>query len=157
MATIGVERLGRALNLTRSRIAQLVHEGMPKQARGQYDFFKCAAWYIRYLQRALEKGNTVLDGGPTGEREERIRLLRVIADSKELELSRERSKLVAIDDVDQTMADLVRTTKAHIMAIPSRLAPELIGENSRLMIEAKINKAIREALSRLARRANRGV
>ena len=42
------------------------------------------------------------------------------------------------------------TTKARIMAIAPRLAPELVGETSRVMIQAKIEKASKEArVSRL--------
>ena len=40
------------------------------------------------------------------------------------------------------------------MAIPPRLAPELVGEQSRMMIQAKIEKACKEALAYLARAEN---
>lgn len=153
MATIGVEKLGRALNLTRSRIAQLVHEGMPKEGRGQYDFLRCAHWYICYMHQLLAKRPP--DGLP-GEREERLRLLRADADLKEMELSRQRSQLVAVSDVDQAFAELATIVTSHIMAIPPRLAPELVGETSRVMVQAKIEKATRAALSQIAKEYRRG-
>ena len=37
------------------------------------------------------------------------------------------------------------------MAIPPRLAPELVGEASRVMVQAKLEKACKEALAYLAR------
>jgi hypothetical protein len=37
------------------------------------------------------------------------------------------------------------------MAIPPRLAPELVGETSRVMIQAKIEKFCREALHSLSK------
>jgi hypothetical protein len=55
MPTVGVPPKSRALNLEVRRVQQLIHEGMPREARGQYDSIKCAAWYIRYLQRAIER------------------------------------------------------------------------------------------------------
>jgi hypothetical protein len=56
---------------------------MPREARGQYDAVKCMLFYIRYLQRALEKKSVPMaDGGYAGEREERIRLLRADADRR---------------------------------------------------------------------------
>lgn len=58
---------------------------------------------------------------------------------------------MAIQDVEKAITDLVLTTKARIMAIPPRMAPELVGETSRVMIEAKIEKSCKEALTPLSR------
>ncbi|PYU06334.1 MAG: hypothetical protein DMG34_06255 [Acidobacteria bacterium] len=97
---------------------------------------KCAHFYIRFLQHALEKKSVpTLDGGFVGEREERIRLLRADADLREMELAKEGGLMVAIPDVESMLTDLVLTTKARIMAMPPRLAPELVGETSRVMIQ----------------------
>jgi len=135
----------------------LVKEGMPKEGRGQYDPVKCMLWYIRYLQNALQKKSVpTLEGGFVGEREERVRLLRADADLREIELAKERGQLIALADVEKTMTDLVLTAKARIMAIAPRLAPELVGETSRVMIHAKLEKALKEALAALAKSANNG-
>jgi phage terminase Nu1 subunit (DNA packaging protein) len=153
MPTVDVTKVASFLNLDERRIQQLVKEGMPRETRGQYDPIKCAYFYIRYLQRALEKKSVpTLDGGYVGEREERVRLLRADADLREIELAKERGQLVAIQDVEIAMTDLVLTTKARIMAIPPRLAPELVGETSRVMIQAKLERACKESLSYLAKR-----
>jgi phage terminase Nu1 subunit (DNA packaging protein) len=150
--TVDVGKVANALNLTEQRVQQLVKEGMPREARGQYDPVKCLLWYVRYLQNALEKKSVpTLDGGYLGEREERVRLLRSQADLSEIELSKQRGQLVAIQDVEHAMTDLILTTKARLMAIPSRLAPDLLGETSRIMVHAKIERAIKEALLVLAR------
>jgi phage terminase Nu1 subunit (DNA packaging protein) len=152
MPTVSVEKVAGFLNLTPQRVQQLVKEGMPRESRGEYDAIKCAGWYIRYLQTALEKKAVpTLEGGFVGEREERIRLLRADADLKEMELARERSQLVAIPDVEKLLTDLVLTTKARILAIPPRLAPDLVGETQRTMIQAKLEKACVEALAYLAK------
>jgi phage terminase Nu1 subunit (DNA packaging protein) len=157
MPLADVGRVAQALNLTEQRVQQLVKEGMPKEARGQYDPVKCMLWYIRYLQAALEKKSVpVGDGAYAGEREERVRLLRADADLREIELAKERSQLVAIPDIEQMLTDLVLTTKARMMSIPPRLAPELVGETSRVMIQAKIEKAIKEALAYLANKGKDG-
>lgn len=155
MPLADVERVAQALNLTPQRVQQLVKEGMPKEARGQYDAVKCMLWYIRYLQAALEKKSVpMLDGGYAGEREERVRLIRADADLREIELAKERGLLVALPDVEHMLTDLVLTTKARILAIAPRLAPELVDEKSRVMIQAKIEKACKEALSYLAQSKN---
>jgi phage terminase Nu1 subunit (DNA packaging protein) len=152
MPTVPAEKIAQALNLTEQRVHQLVKEGLPKEGRGRYDPVKCMLFYIRYLQRALEKKSIpTLDGGYAGEREERVRLLRADADLREIELAKERGLLVSIHDVEKDLTDLVLTTKARILAIPPRLAPELVGEMSRIMIQAKLEKACHESLSYLAR------
>jgi terminase small subunit / prophage DNA-packing protein len=156
MPTVDVGKVANALNLSEQRVQQLVHEGMPRETRGQYDPVKCLLWYVRFLQKALEKRSVpTLDGGFVGEREERVRLLRADADLREIELAKERGQLVAIQDVEKEFTDLVLVTKARIMAIPARCAPDLVGETSSLMIMAKLEKACKEALSYLAKRPRR--
>jgi len=160
MPLTDVGRVAQALNLTEARVHQLVKEGLPKEGRGQYDPVKCMLWYIRYLQAVIEKKavNLAEPGGAVfaGEREERVRLLRADADMREIELAKERSQLITLPEVEVAMTDLVLTTKARMMAIPPRLAPELVGETSRVMIQAKMEKAIKEALSYLAKAAPDG-
>src|ERR1700687_2068815 len=157
MSTVNVTRVAAALNLSEQRIHQLVKEGLPRAARGQYDPVKCMLFYIRYLQAALERKSVpTADGGYPGEREERIRLLRADADLREMELAKERGLLVALPDIEATLTDLVLTTKARIMATPPRLAPELVGERSRVMIQAKLEKACNESLAYLAKAVNDG-
>jgi phage terminase Nu1 subunit (DNA packaging protein) len=155
MAAVDVGKIAKALNLTEQRVQQLVKEGLPREARGRYDTVKCLRWYIRYLQMALKKKSVpTLEGGFVGEREERIRLLRADADLREIELARERSQLISIADVEAAMTDLVITTRARLMALAPRLAPELVGQESRVMIHAKIESAVKEALSYLAKMEN---
>jgi phage terminase Nu1 subunit (DNA packaging protein) len=152
MSLVDVAKVAQALNLQVRRVQQLVNEGMPREARGQYDPVKCMLWYIRYLQAVLEKKSVPTeDGGYAGEREERVRLLRADADLREMELAKERGLMVAISDVEREMTDLVLTTKARIMAIPHRIAADLVGETSRVMIQAKLEKACKESLAYLAK------
>jgi len=153
MALTDADRVAQALNLTVQRVYQLVKEGMPKEGRGQFDPVKCMLFYIWYLQRALEKKSVpTLNGGFVGEREERVRLLRADADLREMELAKERSRLVSIEDIEKEMTDLILTTKARIMAVAPRLAADLVGETSRVMVHAKIEKALKEALLQLSKR-----
>ena len=155
MATVDVEKVATALNLEKRRVQQLVKEGMPREERGQYDPVKCMLWYIRYLQIALEKKAVpTLEKGFVGEREERVRLLRSQADLSEMELARQRSLVISIADYERTFADLILTTTAQFMAIPSRVASEVVGETSRIMVQAKIEKSVKEALAYVARPEN---
>lgn len=156
MPTVDVAKVASALNLDERRVQQLVKAGMPREDRGRYDAVKCMLWYIRYLQNALEKKAVpMLEGGYASEREERIRSIKADADLKEMELAKQRGLFVALPDVESTLTELILTTKARIMAIPPRLAPDLVGETSRVMCQAKIEKACKEALSYLAARGGK--
>jgi hypothetical protein len=52
MPTVDVNKVGAFLHLGKRRVQQLAMEGMPREARGQYDPIKCGRWYIRFLQSA---------------------------------------------------------------------------------------------------------
>jgi phage terminase Nu1 subunit (DNA packaging protein) len=151
MPTVDVTKVASALNLKVRRVQQLVGLGMPREGRGQYDAMRCLLWYVRYLQGVLEKRSASMpDGGHAGVREERVRLLRADADLKEMKLARERSQLISLVDYERALADLALTTKARVMAVGPRIAQELVGETSRTMIQAKLEKAFKEVLHSLA-------
>lgn len=151
MAVVGLGKIASALNLSERRVQQLVKEGLPRESRGRYDPIKCIRFYIRYLQNLLEKSAfPIHEGGLVGEGRERVRLISANADLKEMELAKWRGSLVSVQDVEKATEDLVRTTRAVIMAIAPRVAPGLVGETSRVMVQAKMEKACKEALTRLA-------
>jgi len=154
MALVNVQKLASAMNVTTRRVQQLVAEGLPREEKGKYELGKCLLWYIRYLQTALERrGVPTPDGEVSSMTEERLALLRADRELREIELAEKRGMLVSILDVEKTLADLVLTTKALIMAIAPRLAADLVGENSRNMIQAKIEKEIRAALAHLEKQS----
>jgi phage terminase Nu1 subunit (DNA packaging protein) len=158
MPIVNVEKVAEALNLKPRRVQYLVKEGLPTEGRGQYDPVKCLLWYVRYLQNKLKsKAIETGDGVYLPEREERVRRLRADSEMKELNLAERRKKLVSIIDMERAVTELVLTTKARMLAVPARIAPEIVGETSRLMIEAKIDKAIKEALVQLSKGPDAGI
>jgi hypothetical protein len=64
-----------------------VKEGIPKEARGQYNPIKCGARYVRYLPANFEK-KTTADGGGYITLRERTRLGRAKREFKEIELAK---------------------------------------------------------------------
>jgi phage terminase Nu1 subunit (DNA packaging protein) len=157
MPQIEVKQLMQALNVSEVHIGRLVKEGMPKEARGKYDLGKCMLWYIRYLQAALKRrsGSEVIDETGRTEQRERLRLLSAEAELRELELSRERGEFIAMPDLEKMMGDLVVTTKAQILSVSSRVAPQLVGE-SRAVIEIKLDRELKDALRVLATNSGQG-
>jgi phage terminase Nu1 subunit (DNA packaging protein) len=148
---VDVKHVAKALNLTPRRVQQLVPEGLPKELRGKYDLGKCMLWYIRYLQAALEKKSSPMASGEyAGLKDERIRGLRADAELKEIQLAEKRGTLVSLADARIAIADMVHMTKARMLSIAPRLAPDVMGETSRVMVQAKIEKSIKESLNHLA-------
>jgi phage terminase Nu1 subunit (DNA packaging protein) len=146
---VGIAAIAERLRLTPRRIQQLAGEGLPRVTRGKYDVDAVLDWYIAKLQRELAR-QTDEDGEIAKREREELRMLSAKADLQEIELASKRRELVAIADVEKQMTDLVITTKARILTVPARVAPEILGEQSRVMVQAKIEKAIKESLSHLA-------
>jgi phage terminase Nu1 subunit (DNA packaging protein) len=144
-----ITAIAERLKLTPRRIQQLVGEGLPRVTRGKYDVDQVLDWYIAKLEKQLA-GETDENGATARRYNEELRLISARADEQELNLAARRRELVAIADVEKEMTDLVATTKARILTVPARVAPDLIGEQSRVMVQAKLEKALKEALAHLA-------
>ena len=151
MPLINVNQASKLLNITPRRVQQLVKEGLPRGARGRYDSSKAMQFYIRYLQKALEqKAIPDADGGYTVLKEERMRRMRADSELKEMQVGEKRGELVAIDDVKKVIVDLVHMTKARVLATPAQIASDVVGETNRIIVQGKIDKKLKEALSHLA-------
>lgn len=151
MPTVNVKQLSKLLNVTPRRIQQLANEGMPRKGKGAYEDRACLLWYVRYLQEALKvKAVPSGDGGYTPLKDVRHRSIMADADLKEIMLAEKRGELIEVQDVVKIFTDLVVMTKARILATPAQIAAAVVGESSRVMIQAKVDEKLREALKQLA-------
>ncbi len=111
-------------------------------------------WYVAYRQA---------DGGTRGTQSEKpsnspqetmesaMRRRAVAeADLKELQLAGERGKVVAIGDVERSVAKVASSLKQAILALPSRLATRLYGVRDRNAIRAILDAEARELCVKLA-------
>lgn len=147
MALASVRTLAKAMNVSTRRVSQLVHLGLPREEHGRYDLGQCLMWYIRYLQRVLEGRQLgTADCELFSLTRERLALLRAKRELRELELAEKRKQFVADEGVDEAIAEMVLTMKPCLMGLPARLGAELVGETSRAIIEAKIDREVRGAL-----------
>ena len=146
---VGVAHLAQRLRLTPRRIQQLVGEGLPRVTLRKYDVDAVLDWYIARLEKRLA-GESDEDVDGVSQRKHELRLLAAKADMHELDLAVKRGDLVSIAETEKAMTDLVIATRARILTVPARVAGELVGEKSRVMAQARIEKALKEALSLLA-------
>jgi phage terminase Nu1 subunit (DNA packaging protein) len=158
MATFGLRQIRTVLAgeghepLSEMRITQLVREGMPKAAHGQYAPERCMYWYIGFLRRTVARRETTNeDGSSSNLTGERKRLLAVQAQRAELELDKARGSTIGILEHAKAISDIVIETRARLMAVPGRAAVAVLNESSRVMAQAKIEKEIRHALADLAK------
>jgi len=76
-----------------------------------------------------------------------------LAEEREgLHLLKIKGELMAVEDHLRVISDMILETKARVMAVAARVAPQLQGQTSRVMIQAVVEKALRDALTDLAER-----
>jgi hypothetical protein len=93
---------------------------------------------------ALHLGGRV---GGADERDSRIRVLRANAEIKEMELAEKRGDVVLLSDIERMYSGIIMNARAQFLAIPARLAPQLVGEESLTVIQTKLDRAIKSALN----------
>jgi phage terminase Nu1 subunit (DNA packaging protein) len=129
MALVGGRKSPQALNVTPRRVQQLVEEGLPRAAYGQYDLGQAMAWYIRHLQAALERREIPqVDAVAAALRGERQLLTTAQADLAEAELGEKRGELIPLQLFEERMSLMITSARQRIV-LPSRIAPELEGLN----------------------------
>lgn len=148
--SVDVQAIAKALNLTPRRVQQLKAEGLPSVGRGQYELGPCMAWYIRYLQNALEKRGPNINPDTPDLLAEKTRLAREQGDKLAIENAISRGELVYADDVVNTWADHISSAKAKLLAMPTKLAPQLVNQSNANVIAGRIREEVDNALVELA-------
>lgn len=151
------------LGVTDRGVRKWINEkGLPAKndSRGfALDWPKTLEWYVAY--RNTENSGTGgtrrpgngKDGGeePLESYEDaNARKTRAEADLKELQLARERGQVAAITDVEKVLTSANKSIQTLILAMPSGLAPQLIGIEDRGRINAILTRYCREVLTNMA-------
>lgn len=74
---------------------------------------------------------------------------------KQIELERIRGSLVPADAAERTLEHVGRHLRDTILAVPSRIAKQLVGVTDVVQIEILLERALTEALGELAKRQER--
>lgn len=151
MAAVSTETIGKALNLSARRVQQLVKEGLPRIAPGQFDLGLCMQWYIRYLQQALEARATPGgDGAYLELSSERARLAREQADRTALENATRRGELVEVAVAAEEWSRYLVAIRARFLALPTKLAAEIARLTDADAVRSRIDNEVRECLAAAA-------
>lgn len=148
--TVDVNAVAKALNITPRRVQQLKKEGLPSAGRGQYELGPCMAWYIRFLQQALEKRGPNVSEDSSDLVNERVKLTREQREKIALENEIRRGQLADMEQVRMAWGDHITRAKARILAMPSKLSPLLVNVADTNVIQQRIKSECYAALTELA-------
>jgi phage terminase Nu1 subunit (DNA packaging protein) len=151
-----LEECASELNLGSRRIQQLAKEGLPRAERGIYDVVACFRWYVKYLQRKLveralpEDGDGDAGGPVSSATATRHKILSIEAELAQISLAEKREQLISIDKATKDIVAIVTEIRTRILALPPRLAAEVLGETDLAVSQVKIDRSLKGALECLS-------
>jgi phage terminase Nu1 subunit (DNA packaging protein) len=153
MAYANLDQVAHLLMLTPRQVNNLVKEGMPKVARGEYDVVAVVHWYIRKMKAQVDAARR----GDETEVQARARLVKATADLREMDLAKQREEVIGLLDVRANLEEVLVATRAKIIGLPRRAAPQLVGRDSPAEIQKFLEELVYEALDELANLPERSV
>ncbi|MFP4976374.1 hypothetical protein ACE6ED_13305 [Paenibacillus sp. CN-4] len=143
--TLTAVQLSELLGLTPRRVQQLAEEGIiVRSGRGKYNAVGSVQNYMRFQR---ENGSTTSEVDYFDERALHERAKRKKA---ELELAVMQGDLHRSGDVELVMNDMIAAFRSRILAMPSKLAPQLVGKDELPVILEMLTREVHEALTELS-------
>ena len=137
------------LDLSTKRISELIRDGIlpSKMGRSPLNLDVCRIAYISYLRKL---GGYNKRSGSGDIAEEKTRLTKAQADKAELEVSELEGQLIPAQLVQDTWTDFVANARAKLLALPSKIAHQVIALDKYAEAELLIKENVHDALSELA-------
>ncbi|MDI6025249.1 hypothetical protein QBK99_03375 [Corticibacterium sp. UT-5YL-CI-8] len=124
------------------QVRKLVSEAVIAKVNGRFfDRATATQGYIRHLVAAAQRRN----GSDPELREQKLRIANEQADLLELKNQEKRGELVSAKDVESEWADLLRTVRAGLLAVPARVGARLTLPQTHLSeIDIEIRAVLKE-------------
>lgn len=119
---------------------------MPRVERGKYDLVAVVHWFIDYKDAQIDRARR----GDETENQARTRLLKANADMRELELAELSRELIREEVAVRAIRDALIATKKKLLAIPSRVGPQVVGVQTTGEAVEILETYIHEALEEIA-------
>lgn len=139
-------------NISQGRVSQLIKLGLPVEPDGRIDVARGKLWIkgnISPTRSAAQSDQTDLPfAAEKDAADERLRLVREQADAIALKNQQSRRELIPATEVEREWANVLRTVRASILAVPPRLRqtmPHLTAHDI-----AALDSELRQALEDLA-------
>ncbi len=148
-----VEDLANLFDTSRQWVNQLTRDGVLKRrdtpAGKRYNVVESTRAYIRYLrEKAAGRDKSIPEDKELAKFEAEVRIKQAKARIAELEVSELEGKLHRSEDVAAMTEDLIYTIRGALLALPGRLAMDVIQEESAAaaadVIRAEIYKLMQE-------------
>jgi phage terminase Nu1 subunit (DNA packaging protein) len=137
----GAAAVGKRLHVSRRTVFNLEKIGLPKLGPGRYDLDACEKWYSDYSAK---------EGLPPEVAVQRARWLAAKASREELMLAKERGELVPVAVPTKAWGAMIQASRSKLLALPNRLAPQIVSCNSIAEVSEALRAAIYECLDELA-------
>lgn len=142
---VTTEQISEILGLSKRRIQQLAKEdALVRASHGKFDLPASIKSYIEYL---LEREHS---GDELDKAEEEAKWTRARRQKTELELQIMRGELHRSEDVKRVMNDMLGNFRAKLLALPTKMAPQVLGLTEIPPIKEKLKTAVYEAMSELS-------
>ena len=150
--TVDVSTLAKLFNLTAMRVQQLATDGVVVRAeRGKYELWPSIRNYIKSLQERKVNQWSTGAGERGGEYEgHRARLTKARADMAEVQAALLKGSTHEASAVEAVWFDMIGNARTKLLAMPSKLAPRVHGEDNLAAIKTAIEAAVTEALNELS-------
>lgn len=138
--------LAKHFDISIDRVQQYVSLGLPVHTKGKqgkaalYDLEACEQWVQENFRQ--EESGTLADA--------KLRKLTAEAALAEIELERERGRLVEIDEVARQVTAMLTNVRAKLLALPTKTSGLVLGLQTQREIKEVLDDAVREALDELA-------
>jgi phage terminase Nu1 subunit (DNA packaging protein) len=143
---VTTEQISEILGVTTRRIQQLAKENaLVRVAHGKYDLPASIQKYIEYMTVA-----DILPDGELDKAQEEAKWTQARRKKTELELQIMKGELHRSEDVQLVMSDMLGNFRARLLAIPSKIAPQLLGLTDILTVKEMLKEAVYEAMNELA-------
>ena len=144
------KQLAELLGLSTRRISQLAKAGIFKNvSRGKYDLKQVVQAYVDYRIEVEQKRNLGNEDISLTDAKKRREIIE--AELKLLQLKEKRGELIEREKVVRIATEIVTNTKSRFLAMPSKIAPLLIGIKSIKKIKVILEKEIYNILNDLAK------
>lgn len=143
--TFTTQQLADALSLTPRRVQQLAKEGaVVSVSRGKYAAVESIRNYLQYVEDR--------DGGESNidYLEEKAKHEKAKRQKAELELAVMKGEMHRSGDIKLVMNDMLAAFRSRVLAVPSKLAPQLVGKTEMPVILDILTQEVYEALRELS-------
>lgn len=133
------------IGVSSRRYRQLAADNIvPPITKGEIDILKACKAMLEYYRKLIA------GTGSLSLTDERIRLTKINADQKQLNYDKDRGKLIHVDIAMFLWGQVLMRVRQKILAVPVKLPPLIIGEDSITIMKEVIENFMHEVLTELS-------